>query len=812
MFKLALKNLKDKIFKTIGMIFAVAVSIVVLFCVFSFNGAVEKYLTAVETADCGVADITITPKSDSAKISSATEVKALGGVEYAVGTLNLYGESEGEYFNLIGLDKNEFEILHTLDVIYGSKTELLSNAENVAISEKTANSMNLKLGDEIVISVFGRSNKFYVSAICKETGYFAQDNPAKIVGHNAGGIARLIGVSIGGIYNKIFVKAERGTSVENLIDDIKQIEAYEKMTVKASIDYDYINQQSKSYGATVVIGGIAISVLIVGAIIILYMLSSEEKRILISKLTAIGATKKQLIGLFMAENGFVSLIGFIVGLCLAPLGLFVLLKATISDAVFFVNAGWLILSGVLVLLISFAAGFLPYFIARRKSSRENLILEKGKGVSETVVTCVLAVAVLVLSLIMFLAKSPTVRGVSGILNVVAIALFGCYVAPQGIRLFGKLFKKSKNPSVYVAGHNLSLKRTARGTKLLALGVTVGILLTLSYTVTKAVFSDFKNDYSDLIFITNISSDTEDDYNRVAGFDGVERVSKALWLKGEAEIDGGKKSVNVIGVDDVFEIIDFRFHTDKSVCESRLNDTTENYCLIDYAYSVLYGLKEGDTVFIDYEDKTASFKIGGIVRQELFGGAYIVVGRKNLANAMGLGGFDTLVAKAGNAEKIAKEMQSDFSVNNLFVLTALETFSWESESFDNIFDLIGSIAILFILAISVSIVVNVIIARGTAKTERSQLLLLGTQKKDLLLAEWLEYFTVALVAFIISMALSVLHIASLIYALLLFDLYFEFYYVAWVAFTVSGVMCCLYAMLPFILCFPKGYGIKGVQRE
>ena len=227
---------------------------------------------------------------------------------------------------------------------------------------------------------------------------------------------------------------------------------------------------------------------------------------------------------------------------------------------------------------------------------------------------------------------------------------------------------------------------------MTLGVSVGILLTLSYTVTKAVFSDFKKDYSDLIFVTNISSDTSADYDRVATVGGVDKVSKAIWLKGEAEIVGNKKSVNVIGVDDVFEIIDFRFKTDKSVCLQRLNDEEKNYCLIDYAYSVLYGLKEGDVISISFENKTATFTIGGIVRQELFGGAYIVAGRKNLSAAMGISGYDTIVAKAVNADKVAKEMQASFSVNNLFVLTALETFSWESESFDNIFNLIGSMAI------------------------------------------------------------------------------------------------------------------------
>ncbi|MDD7398662.1 MAG: hypothetical protein PUG65_04765, partial [Firmicutes bacterium] len=237
-----------------------------------------------------------------------------------------------------------------------------------------------------------------------------------------------------------------------------------------------------------------------------------------------------------------------------------------------------------------------------------------------------------------------------------------------------------------------------------------------------------------------------------------------------------------------------------------------YCLIDYAYSVLHGLNVGDSVKLKYEDKTATFTVGGIVRQELFGGAYLVVGRETLAAALRTSTYDTIVVSAKNADAVAKKMQTEFSSKNLFVLTALKTFSWESESFDKIFNLIGYLSIMFLLAMMASVIVNVFIARGTKKNERSQLMLLGMQKKDMLLSEWLEHTIVAAVAFVIAVAFSALHILSLIYALLLFELYFEFYYVAWVTFTVSGVVCLIYSLLPFILCFSRGYKIKGVSKE
>ena len=809
MFNLALKNLKDKIGKTIGMIVAIMISIVVLFCIFSFNGAVNDYLVKTDSADSGISDITITPKSDGAKISSTAELENVEGISFAVGTLNFYGEAKGEYLSIVGMDSDDFLKLNKFDILEGSIEDLQGSRENIAISVAMAKNANVKLGDELEISVFNRSNKFYVAAICENTGYFASDSPYKVLGHNAGGMARLIGVSVGGICNRIYVKAESGYSVDKLIKNIKAVETYSNMTVKQSLDLEYVAQQSESYSATVIIGGVAVAVLLVGALVVLQTLSAEEKRVLISKLTTVGATKKQLVSLFALENGFVALVGLILGLCLAPLGLYLLLKLTISSAVFGVNALYLILSGILVFAISFGAGFIPYFMARKKSSRENLVLQKNQKNVATVISAAVSALLVVLNLlVMALTPMPTVRGVFGLLNVAMIAICACLIAPLILKGISKGLSRSKNPDVYVAAKGLENKSTRRGARLLTLGVTVGVLLTLAWTVTKAVFSNFKDDYADLIFVTNVSS-TATDFDDISAVKGVEKASKALWLKGDAEFKGLKKSVNVIAVDDVFDIIDFRFITDKKTCSEKLN---EGYCLIDYAYSVLHGLNVGDSVKLKYEDKTATFTVGGIVRQELFGGAYLVVGRQTLSSALNTSCFDTIVVSAKNADAVAKKMQTEFSSKNLFVLTALKTFSWESESFDKIFNLIGYLSIMFLLAMMASVIVNVFIARGTKKNERSQLMLLGMQKKDMLLSEWLEHTIVAAVAFVIAVAFSALHILSLIYALLLFELYFEFYYVAWVTFTVSGVVCLIYSLLPFILCFSRGYKIKGVSKE
>ena len=104
-------------------------------------------------------------------------------------------------------------------------------------------------------------------------------------------------------------------------------------------------------------------------------------------------------------------------------------------------------------------------------------------------------------------------------------------------------------------------------------------------------------------------------------------------------------------------------------------------------------------------------------------------------------------------------------------------------------------------------INVYIARSSRRIERSRLLLMGMEKNTLLLSEFFEHFIVAAVAFVLTVALSALHVASLIHALLLFDLYFEFYYVFWVVAVTSLAMLVFYLFVPFIFAFKKRYKIE-----
>ena len=138
------------------------------------------------------------------------------------------------------------------------------------------------------------------------------------------------------------------------------------------------------------------------------------------------------------------------------------------------------------------------------------------------------------------------------------------------------------------------------------------------------------------------------------------------------------------------------------------------------------------------------------------------------------------------------------------MSALEVFKWDKESTSAVFDLVGTLAVVVGLFILVVSVFAALVGRGTEDRARTAFLSAGMSKGGLLGAELFQHSLIALVSFALAFAASVLLTMSLIHALMLFGLYFEFTYKAWVVAVVGLAMSACYALVPILLNFKKGY--------
>ncbi len=805
MLKLALRNIQSKPLRAIATILAIAVAVAMIFCMLSFKEAVYEYIYSLEVSSAGDSDILISKNSSGDRIFMVDEaLKSMSGVDNIVPSLNLYALVNDEYVQLRGFEEGHIEDLQSVVVLDGDIATLNNgvNIDNVIISRSCANHFSLEVGNRIQLSLGKSSIYVYVGAIAEDSGYFLKDAPYQLIGLTKH-IAGLLSSSGIYAYNEIYVKANDGVKIEDLIYDIGNIAAYSNTLITPTKDGAYVKEQTESLTAPVVLAGGAVLVLGIAIIFLLFMMSEKEKLSLISKLSVVGASRKQLFALFLIESSILAGVGVLIGSILS-VGVFVgLIKLTLSTNIIF-NISVLKLFGasIIGLISAILASILPIFRSLNGSIRENMLDIDSKPLWTKILPIILVVLTIIFVVLEFIL--PMYSGVFAILSLVfAIATLTTCV-PYVLKGFSTLLKGVQSPSISIATKNvLRQKMYARSVTMLSVGVTISVMLFMAWSLTTTIFTTYTSSFKNMAFISNIQSSVD-----IADFriEGVENAQKLVWTQAELRLDNVDKTMNILGSKDMLDVVDFEFITSKDeVYNNILSD--QMYVFVDIALNELYGVDVGDTLSLTIDNIENKVIVGGILKHELFSGNYLVMNERVLDELFDKKPDTVLVTISGDISMTVGALREKFASRNYYVIEALEMYKWDMQSMNSVFDLIGTLAVVVSIFVFIVSVTSTLIGRGQEQKTRRTLLNAGMSKKALLKSEMIEFALVAIVSFILSIVISVLLTSSLIHALRLFGLYFEFMYEAWVVIAVSGVMCCAFALIPLVFNFKKGYNIK-----
>ena len=777
-----------------------------IFCMLSFKGAVYDYIYATETASSGISDITISTNSTSDRIMKDEPLQSIDGVEQIVPSLKLYAMYDDEYVGVRGFKKGQLESLATIEVIEGDIFKMQSGerTDDIIVSKDAAKHFGFSVGDRVEFTLGTKSVVCYIGAIAKQSGYFLDDAPYLMLGLTEN-FSSLI-FSSENLCNEIHVVLQDKSKVEQTINDISAMPEYKDMLVTASKDAQYIEEQTQSLTAPVVLAGGAVLALGIAIIVLLFLMSEGEKVNLISKLKVVGATKRQITSLFLIESALQACIGTVIGSLLAA-GVFIgLLKLTLSSSVTFgISVGYLFLAGGIGLVCSILSSLAPILRSFKGSIRENQLDVSKPSKASIALLITFALLTVVSVVIEFCVPSArAIMSVFGIAFSVATLSLAC---SKAMKIGGKLASKSSLPSVQIGAKNIVRdKRFSRSVTMLTVGMTIAMMLFMSYSLTTNIFTSYVDEFSDMVFVTNIQADVDE--AKFEQIDGVKQATKMVWGKSDLRVNGIDKTMNMLGSKDVLDIVDFEYITSKSVVYERIS-SDKPYVFVDYALKELYGVSEGDALEMSVEGVTKEVVVGGILKHTLFSGNYVVVSADVVKNLYGKQVDTVLATVDGDMNKTVGLLREKYAGNNYYVIKTLDAFKWEMESMQSVFDLIGTLAAVVTIFIFAVTVASSLIGRATTQKSRTALLNAGMSKNALLGAEVFESAFVALVAFVLSFAFSVLITSCLIHALRLFGLYFEFMYEAWVVAAVGGAMSVGYTLIPLALCFKKGYNIKKV---
>ena len=800
--KLALKNISSKPWRAVATIFVVAVAVSLIFCMLSFSNAVYEYLFEVETASSGISDITIKTNSSSDRITGTGGLENIDGVDKIIPTLNLYGLYEGQYVSLRGFDKGGYETLSQIDVVYGDINDLDTNIDNVVVSETFAEEYSLSVGSAIQVKSGDKTINFYVVAIAKESGYFLQNSPHTIIG-NVKGVSRLV-YGEQAIYNEIYLTVKDGSEIEKVIENILATEKFSKMTVGASEDVDYIQNHTDSMSAPVVIAGLGVYVLAMAFVVLIAFTSLSERKKLVAKLTVVGATKSQILFTFLWEVLILAFAGAVIGSILAGGVFALLLKVTLSSTIAFsISPLKLFGASAIGFVTAVLATIIPIATALKSTVRANEN-EKGK---KSVVAVALPIA-LVLTAIVSVIVEFTAKGGKGALSMVnlVLVLVAVVVAvPMALKLVAIMLSKVKTPILQLSAKNVARDRRHSRLQILTAGMTITMLMFMAWNVTTDIFTGYLSEFENKVFVTNISTvDSDETIEDILKIDGVEKAIPMVWKQGSLAEGGKGQPVNILGSEKTLDIVDFEYITDESVVRDGL--LTSGNVVIDKAYQELYKINVGDTVNLEIDGKSAGLKVVGITKHTLFSGNYIICSLDTLKDNFDMK-EDTILVVADNAEVIADTIRSQYAEKNYYAVEALTMYQWDAESLGSVFDLVGTLAFVMAVLVFAVLIAGAVASRPSGEKGRTALLSAGMSKNALLGSEVAEYGLTALVSYVISFGTTALMTASLIGALRLFGLYFDFMYSAGIVALVGGALAIGYTLIPVLAGFRKGYTLK-----
>ena len=790
--KLALKNLKAKPWRTVASVLVIAVAVAMFFAMFALEGAVYEYVYAVETADFGDYDIMISAKSGGDRLALVEPLEEVAGVSSFVPTVSVYALLEngddGEYIRLRGFSRGDIEKMNSVKVASGNAEELFTNSDNVIISEAMSRALGIGVGDRLSVASLassGGSRGFFVVAVAQNEGYFVADSPYTVLG-SASGVAQLISPGGVEVFNEIYIDVADGADAESVRDAVAALPEYAELTVSLTVDEAYISTRAGNLSAALI-----------------FTLGVADRRAYAAKLALVGATKRKIAALFFAESAVIAAIGAIVGSVLA-VGVFALLIQIVLSSVVSFSVNALLLFGAAVTggVAAVAASVYPLFRVFRASARENLFSVEKKSLAPVVFSACLGAAVLALLLVENFISGA--MGVLSAVNMVLVIAFAATLMPFAVRGLGRLMSRAPQASVMVAGFAAQReKRASRSSQVLAVGLTVSMLLFMTWSLTTTIFADFTAEFRDMIIVTNVSSAVdEDEFTAVEGVDGAYLM---VWGQGSLNSERtGEVTTNILGSSSALGLADFEYITPR---EDVLAALGEGKAVLDYSLHELYNLNAGDTVSLVFDGERRDFVVGGFVRHKLFNGAYTVVSSEAMDAAYGVSPDTVVLTVRGDVAETAERVRSVFADRNYYAIPALEAYEWDTASLENIFDLVAALAFVLSALVLAVLFAGTVIGRAHSERTRGSLLAAGLSKNALLGAEIVEHAVSAIPALAVALPVSALATLCLIHALRMFGLYFEFVFNAGVAFAAGAVLAALYIAIPLVAGFRRHYSMR-----
>lgn len=599
------KNIFEKKFQSFLLFLSIVVAATLVFSSLTVTQTMQELNMEMVRSEVGNSDIIIEPinELDAFEVDTAPLTKIGDSCEYVLEVLKsraLYGASveEEEYFATWGADIQTLSKFTELTFV-GDAPESLAEDE-VILSEKTADRLGYKVGDEIDLNVHLHPGTYKIVALCQSKGIFIDEAHVAVMIMNRDRLYEIFETN--GVPNTVFLGLKDGVAKEEIIEKLSP--QYSRCVVEDSSTRTSSNSTDSSVSFIVV----SLFAVLVSAFIIYtsYRVITTERLPVIGTFRSVGATKKSMTLIYLAESASIGAIGGIAGILLGiPSSVGILsvnAPSWITDVASSLqfNPEYIAATFVFAVLLSVLSSAVPIITSSGRPLKEVLLgvdrEQKESGIAGLIVGVILILVAIVSP--PFLPKEMIAAIVSNSIAMTAGLVGIILLIPMTCRVFGTLMLRigmsSKANTLAIAAGNIRGNRSLLNNTILT-AISLSSLIFI-YTLSGSLTQELDRMYDettkfDIYLVYTHAKD--EDISNLAQHPGVSEVSATREME-QVPVSGASTPIsNVYGIqsDSFFDFLKFDFRENRDEAVRRMND--ERGIILASRMAETLGVKEGD---------------------------------------------------------------------------------------------------------------------------------------------------------------------------------------------------------------------------
>lgn len=760
------RAIKENKGRTLLLVLAIAVSGAMLYSMLAVKVNLEKVYQEQLTFDKGQADIQITRKdSDSdAKIDPKYMDDISSETSYQqniIETTGIFKSQDGrrKLIHLMGIDLKDYEKGYNVTVIEKADSSEFSG-DSIVISKKVADKYSLHVNDTMKMQVGPEEHTLKVYAIFAPTGVFLDES------NQLQAIVPFDSMSdwlhMEGCPNLVYIKMknseDKGSAIKQLQD------RYPDYVVKEAILEKDIDELIDKVSFPLIFSTL------MGSIMCFFIIYSSFRVMLMEQLPQIGtfrslgATKKRVTYIMLAESVILGLLGgiaggisgigisYVISLFSIPLELKDIVKVSVE-----VNVGYLFVCLIFSMVISVFATLAPIFKIS-KMPVKNVVLnlvntEKNIRLKRRLIFLPILILIFFIPYIgerkfLFLL----IGGLAGvILGIVALIK----LLPVFFKLIAELFRIPIRLMFRNVGDiaitNVATDATFLNSgTLLVIGISVILMMNVISTGMTRILVDDVVEIQDYQVSVASSGLKDAKIEEVKQINGVKDMYMAYSLQ-NVPMPGKDAELTLIdGVSDSdylkFRNIELK---DKTLVD-KLQDGRN--IILTNTLKKRYGLEKGQDFTLKLNDKKVTYKIIGFSPTYMTAGSFALVSTKNLQNDTEDSRFNGIYihTKSGvEATAIADELEVIFENEVAVVEVTKEFIESFKGTMDQITFMIKALSILSIFIGLIGIASNQILTFIKRKRSTAIFRSIGMSRKQLIGMLFVESFILGVVGGIVG---------------------------------------------------------------